>query len=147
MSDIKAELVTMLNQALKMEHQARIQYLTHAEQVSGVNAEPIIARLRELAEDEEKHEGKFRNLIGSYLGGVPSMEIAETHAAKGVDSMLEVNLKDEKGAIDFYKKIYAKILESKDALPYEFEALEHEVRHIILEEQEHVTELKTLIGK
>ena len=146
MSDIKAELVTMLNQALKLEHAARIQYLAHAEQISGVNAEPIIARLRELADDEAKHENKFRTLIGSYLDGVPSMELAATHAAKDLASILEINLQDEKGAIDFYRKIHTKIIESKNALPYEFEVLEHEIRHIILDEEEHVAELRTLIG-
>jgi bacterioferritin (cytochrome b1) len=146
MNDIKSELVTMLNQALKLEHAARIQYLAHAEQISGVNAEPIISRLRELANDESKHEDKFRTLIGSYLGGIPSMELASTHTAKDMVSILTVNLQDEKSAIDFYKKIHAKVIENKNALPYEFEVLEHEIRHIILDEEEHVVELKTLIG-
>jgi len=31
-------------------------------------------------------------------------------------------------------------------LPYMFLKLEHEVRHIIMDEQEHIMELKTLLG-
>ena len=146
MKNIKEELIKMLNQALRLEHAARIQYLAHAEQISGINAELIIERLKELADDEAKHEEKFRTLIASYLGGAPCMEMAQTHPGKDIDSILNTNLKDEKTAIDFYKTIYQKVIENKDELPYEFETLEHELRHIILDEQEHVVELKTLIG-
>ena len=146
MENVKEQLIKMLNQALELEHAARIQYLAHVELVKGLNAEKIIERLKEIASDEEKHEGKFRNMIGNYLEGEPSMGIAQTHKAKDINNILEVNLKDEKSAIDFYKTIYKKIIENKDALPYVFETLEHEVRHIILDEQEHVTELSVLLG-
>ena len=146
MKNIKAELIDMLNQALRLEHAARIQYLAHAEQIPGLNAEAIIARLRELASDEAKHEKKIRTLIASYLGGTPCMDLAPTHPGKNIKSILDINLRDEKSAIDFYKTIYNKVVENKTTFTYEFETLEHELRHIILEEQEHVTELKTLIG-
>ena len=146
MENIKEQLIKMLNQALELEHAARIQYLAHAELVKGINAESVIERLKEIASDEEKHEGKFRNMIGNYLEAEPSMGIAQTHTAKDINTILKVNLKDEKTAIDFYKTIYNKIVENKDVLPYVFETLEHEVRHIILDEQEHATELSVLLG-
>lgn len=50
-----------------MEYVARIQNLAHAEQIDGLNAEAIIARLKEIDEDEKKHEKMFREIIGSYL--------------------------------------------------------------------------------
>jgi bacterioferritin (cytochrome b1) len=137
----------MLNGALELEHAARIQYLTHAEQVDGLNAEPIIARLKELAEDEKEHEEMFREMIGSYLGGVPSMGIAETHPAPTIQKILEVNLKDERHAMDVYKGILKKISEMKSELKYEFFQLEHKTRHIIQDEQEHISELKLLLGR
>ena len=146
MENIKEQLIKMLNKALELEHAARIQYLAHAELVKGINAESVIERLKEIASDEEKHEGKFRNMIGNYLEAEPSMGIAQTHPAKDISTILKVNLKDEKTAIDFYKTIYNKIVENKDDLPYVFETLEHEVRHIILDEQEHATELSVLLG-
>ncbi|CAL7963954.1 Ferritin-like diiron domain-containing protein [Gammaproteobacteria bacterium] len=146
MADIKDELITMLNQALRLEHAARIQYLAQAELIKGLNAEPVIARLKEIAGDEAKHEDKFRTLIASYLGGEPTMEMAPTHKANTTEAILKVNLQDEKAAIDFYKQIHAKIMANKESFPYCFDTLEHEVRHIFLEEQEHVTELSTLLG-
>ncbi len=147
MSKIKVELIAMLNRALELEHAARIQYLAHAEIISGINAEPIIERLKEIASDEQKHEEKFRELIGNYLAGEPVMSLAETHKAKDLKKILDVNLKGEKEAIDFYKQIYRKVIDNKDELQYQFETLEHEIRHVIIDEQEHVAELSLLLGK
>jgi bacterioferritin (cytochrome b1) len=147
MTNIEKELTEMLNQALRLEHAARIQYLTHAELIKGENAEAQIARLKEIASDEQKHEEKFRGLIGNYLNGEPVMDLAETHRATDLKGILEINLKGEKDAIDYYKKIYQKVTENKTSLQYTFETLEHEIRHIIVDEQEHVTELSLLLGK
>jgi len=147
MTEIKNELSILLNQALELEHAARIQYLAHAELIKGVNAEPIIERLKEIAADEAKHEDKFRNLIGNYLNGEPSMGIAKTHKAKKTKEILTTNLTGEKEAIDFYKTIYKKVIEHQDKLQYIYETLEHDVRHVIVEEQEHVVELSTLLGE
>ncbi|MBI5700153.1 ferritin-like domain-containing protein [Candidatus Saganbacteria bacterium] len=146
MSGIKEELIKLLNHALELEHAARIQYLAHAELIKGEDAEPIIERIKEIAGDEGKHEEKFRNLIGNYLGGEPAMTLAETHRATERKKIFEVNLKGEKDAIDFYKQIYQKVTDNKKDLPYEFETLEHEIRHVILDEQEHVSELNVLLG-
>lgn len=146
MADVKEELVKMLNKALELEHAARIQYLAHAELVDGMCSEAIISRLKELAEDEKEHEDKFRELIGAYLGGEPTMDLAPTHSAKGAEEILKVNLKAEKEAIDFYKSIYKKLYEHRTELQYEFETLEHELRHVIIDEQEHVAEISQLLS-
>ncbi len=137
----------MLNQGLALEHAARIQYLAHAELVGGPNAEPIMARLKEIASDEEKHEGKFRTLIGDYLGGEPGMTLAPTHAARTITEILEVNRKGEQDALAFYAQVYRKVIEGKQQLADCFETLEHEIRHIIIDEQEHVAELTILLGR
>ncbi len=143
----KQEVLGMLNQALELEHSARIQYLAHAEQVSGLNAEPIIVRLKEIAGDEAKHEAVFRKLIGDYLYGIPSMKMAPTTSANTLQDILEVNLKAEKEAVDFYSDILRKIVESRSEFPYEFLTLEHDVRHVIMDEQEHIAELNILLGR
>lgn len=146
MATVKEELIKMLNDALALEHAARIQYLAHAEMVKGINAEKIIERLKEIAGDEAKHEDMFRNMIGNYLGGEPTMNLAETIRAQKIDDILNVNLKKEKEAVDFYRTIYKKVKDHKDELQYEFEALEHEIRHVVLDELEHITELSLLLG-
>jgi len=140
----KDKILELLNHGLELEHAAYIQYLSHAELVDGVNAEPIIARLKEIAGDEKNHQDKFRTLIG-ILGGVPSMKIAPTHAAKDLREILEVNLKDEKEAVDTYRKILEELRKEKGQGYYDH-LLEHDLRHILMEEQEHITELELLLG-
>jgi bacterioferritin len=143
----KEAIIKLLNQALELEHAAAIQYLAHAELIDGLYAEPIIARLKDTAGDEQKHAEKFRELIGDFLGGVPSMAIAKTFPGKDIKQILEQNLKNEKEAIDIYTKILEAIHKEKDKLPYEFQKLEHDVRHVIIEEMEHAAELKLLLAK
>ncbi len=138
----KQEILNLLNHALELEHAANIQYLSHAECVDGEGAESIIARLKEIAGDEKDHAEKFRTLIGA-LGGVPSMGIAPTYAATTVKEILEVNLKGEKEAVDTYKKIIEKLRTEK--IPYYDYLLEHEIRHVLMEEQEHITEIELLL--
>ena len=142
----KKEVIDLLNECLKLEYAARIQYLTHSELIKGPNAEKIIERLQEIAGDELKHEEKLRNLICNYLEGIPNMNMAATHHAENLPDVLKINLKDERDAVDFYKKIYQKIAENKNDFPYNYEMLEHELRHIIIDEESHITELALLLG-
>lgn len=142
----KQGLARMVNDALELEHAARIQYLAHAEQVDGLNAEPIIARLKEIAADELTHEDLFRTMIGGYLDGVPSMNVSERHPATTLQEILKVNLDDEKHAVEVYTGILEKVREMRGDLKHEYFQLEHALRHIITDEQEHISELKLLLG-
>lgn len=146
MADKKKELIAMMNKALELEQAARIQYLSHAEQIKGPDAEKIIERLKEIAGDEMKHEGMFREMIASYLGGVPSMSLDVTVKGKNRKQIFEVNLQSEKDAIKYYKEIYKMLCDNKKDFPLTFETLEHQLRHIIIDEQEHVVELSLLLG-
>src|SRR4030042_2391663 len=140
----KEKIIELLNHALELEHGAFTQYLSHAEIVDGINAEPIIARLKEIANDEKGHQEKFRTLIG-ILGGIPSMDLAPTHPVKTIKQILEINLKDEKTAVDTYRKILEELKKEKGKGYYDH-LLEHDIRHILMEEQEHITELELLLG-
>lgn len=140
----KQELIDLLNRALELEHAAHVQYLSHAEEVDGINAEPIIERLKEIASDEHKHAEKFRKLIGA-LGGTPSMKFAAVHPAKTIQEILEANLKDEKEAVDVYRKIH-EMVRKEPSKYYDF-LLEHDIRHVLMEEQEHITELEVLLAR
>lgn len=140
----KEKIIELLNHGLELEHAAYVQYLSHAEIVDEINAESIIARLKEIANDEKKHQEKFRNLIGN-LGGIPSLDFSPRHPAKTIRQILEVNLKDEKTAVDTYLKILEELKKEKGHKYYDH-LLEHDIRHILMEEQEHITKLELLLG-
>lgn len=139
------ELIALLNKALAMEHAAAVQYGAHAEQISGPNAEPLMERLHEQADDEVRHAKTLRNLIGDYLLAVPTMQIGPTREADDeLPSILEANLLSENEAIAVYEEILAKLLELKPQIMPIYAKMEHDIRHILMDEQEHVAELTRL---
>lgn len=144
---MKANLIKLLNKALEMEHSAYVQYLSHAQLIDGLESDPLISRLEEIANDEKEHAEKLRTLIGDYLGGVPSMKLDKTFSAKNIKEILRVNLKSEVEAVDYYSVILEEIKKAKQSIPYVFWKLEHQVRHILMDEQEHIAELKILLGE
>jgi bacterioferritin (cytochrome b1) len=136
------ELTKLLQKALELEHAAYVQYLSHAEIITGKCAPGIIAQLKDSAKDEAKHAETLRNLIGNYLGFYPSMAIDATHEAITIDKILNQNIKDEKVAIEHYKKTLKFIEDNEDMENYctYWEA----IRQILIEEEKHVIELKVL---
>ncbi len=142
----KARLIELLNRGLELEHQAEAQYLSHATLLAGEAAASIAARLTEIAGDEHKHAGMFRECL-EILDAAPSIKMHEGHPAAGTAKILKTNLKDERDAIDFYRTILAELQKSRAELPYEYEFIEHRVKDIIIDEQEHALELRTLLGE
>ena len=137
----KEEVIKELNKALEIEHSAIIMYLHHAEFVKGLDAEPIIARLKEIASDEEKHRDILRERI-VVLGGVPSTKLSDIKIKHSDDikEMLKDELKEEKEAVLLYREILSMVKDMEDN-----ETLHHEIYHLITGEQEHVEELQRLL--
>jgi|SRR3989338_3216575 len=141
----REELIKELNMALEIEHSAIMMYMHHAEFVKGLNAEPIIARLKEIAGDEEKHRNMLRERITA-LGGVPSTKLSSLEIKHGnAEDMLKDELKEEIEAVQLYREILETVKKLKDLEGSE--TLYHAIYHLIQGEQEHVEELKRLLGK
>ncbi|MEW6328689.1 MAG: ferritin-like domain-containing protein [Candidatus Micrarchaeota archaeon] len=134
---MKDGLVKALNQALATEHQAWLMYHTHASLVTGLYSEPVVERLKEIADDEKKHMDMLRARIVA-LGGEPTMEVARTYPASKINEMLKINIREEEKAVRMYQGILA-MVDPKDQI------LHHALRHIIIDEQEHIEELTQLL--
>jgi len=131
------KLIDLLNKALSMEYQAIIQYKTHAEMIAGQDYEPIVARLKEIAGDEEKHAEKLRTRI-AMLGGTPETVPAKVTLADEIPQVLKINIGAEREAVEIYRQILP--------LCKGNEILEHAIRHILIEEEEHTEEIAQLLG-
>jgi len=142
----KAKLIELLNQALELEHQAEAQYLSHATLLVGETSDTIAARLTEIAGDEHKHAGMFRDCL-EILDAAPSIKMHEGHPATGTKNILKTNLKDERDAVNFYRTIVEELKKSTAELPYEYEFIKHKLKHIIIDEEEHALEVRTLLGE
>jgi len=134
------DLIDQLNHMLSQEHACAIRYATHAAVVTGPNAEPIRARLKEISGDEVEHAEKLRDRIVA-LGGKPTMEISTVDLKEAYDlkNILQINMREESDAIASYTQIL-------DVIPEENVILYETIRGIIEGEQEHLEELTRLMS-
>jgi bacterioferritin len=133
-------LIDALNGMLAQEHACAIRYATHAAMVTGPSAEAVAGRLREICADELVHAEKLRKRILA-LGGVPTMDVQrdDLKPESTLKGILAVNVNEERGAI----VKYAQILETVPPLDV---LLYKTVEEILRDEQEHLEELRNLLG-
>ncbi len=142
--DVKA-ILAKLNRALEMEYSSVIFYKHHAEFIQGQWAQPLYDRFQEIAKDEMEHADKILKRIVA-LGGIPStnlsQEIKIIHRER-VEEMLKDGLEEEEDVLGFYVEMVedAKRLVPKDHM------LIWNLYQIIDDTQEHIEELKRLMGK
>eukprot|EP00727_Mastigamoeba_balamuthi_P004566 m51a1_g14107 putative ferritin (142) ;mRNA; r:111024-111614 len=138
------KLIEMLNRGLEMEYGSYIQYLTHAELFKGPHCEAFEARFRELAGDEAKHAQKFRTLLADYLDVVPSMDTRGIRRGKSSSEILDAGIESEQDGIRLYREILDELALHKDIRGYG--TFIHELRHILMDEEEHLVQLEHLKG-
>lgn len=133
-----SKIVDALNKMLAQEHACAIRYATHAQIVSGPYAETVAARLKEISGDEVLHAEKLRERIVA-LGGIPTMNVSteDLKSASNLNQILEVNIGEEKSAIQSYSKIL-------ETIPGSNAILFLTIQEIIRDEQEHLEELENL---
>ncbi len=132
-------MVELLNRALVHEQTGQIRYLAHAAVVTGLHAEPIIARLKELAEDEAGHASMLRDRIVA-LGGTPHVAVEPSEVPHDTMRILQINLRDERDAVGLYQRLF-RMIPRQELILYEC------IEHILEDEQEHVEELSRLCGR
>ncbi|AJE45373.1 bacterioferritin [Celeribacter indicus] len=93
-----------LNTALQMELTATHQYQLHAHVLEDWGLDLLAAKMREESSEETGHSNRFLERIFE-LDGEPEMAFNATpKVAKSLRNMFEMDMADEKEAIDFYTK-------------------------------------------
>lgn len=136
------ELIVLLQKALTQEHQAYIQYLSHAVVLRGPTTPGVAAQLEDNAKDEAAHADILRDLLSNYLDVYPTMDVAEPTKAIVLEKILVADLKSEKEAIATYKEIMKLLEENKDMEDYY--SFWTKIENILVEEEQHVRELEAL---
>jgi bacterioferritin len=134
----RERIVSVLNNALAHEYACQIRYLTHAALMTGPRSELAAEKLMEMAEDEERHASKLRHRIAA-LGGRPVMIAipGDRFSAETPAEMLEVDLEEERKAIDVYYSLLGMVAGERDDL-YDI------VEEMLEDEQDHMKELEQL---
>lgn len=135
----KDELIAELNGDLAYEFAAAIQYVQHAATMTGGEFQSITAELLVHVNEEIGHANLLAEQI-DYLGGTPTMDVAERHTDTAPKKMLEQDLEGERLAIRRYKE------RVKQAQELELYALETVLKQILADEEEHERDLMEALG-
>jgi bacterioferritin len=136
----RAALITHLNEDLAREYQAIIAYVVYSQTLKGAAYMSIAGELEKHAAEELQHALIIAKHI-DYLGGSPTTVPAKVAVADKPDAMLRADLRNEVVTIQNYR---ARLKECE--LQSEF-AIAEDIREILRDEQEHLTDLATALGE
>ena len=135
----RKELAKLLNEDLAREYQAIIAYVNYSQVLKGAAYMNIAAELEKHAAEELSHALIISGQI-DYLNGMPTVVPKPVKTSEKAEDMLRFDLENESETIRQYRRR----LKQADELG-EF-ALAESIREILVQEQEHLTDLATALG-
>ncbi len=124
------QLMDLLNQAIAREIQVSVQYLWQHVQLTGVKGFAVKGEFKKIGIQEMKHAEEIAERL-VYLGGVPTTKPEPIRVGNTLKEMIQINKKDEEGAIALYRKIIGVARKEGD------EVTEKMFRDILADEEEH----------
>lgn len=140
--DNNKAVINCLNQIFQAEMGGIMRYLHYSFMIMGHNRIPIQKWFREQAQETQAHAVLVGEWITS-LGGHPSQVSASVKETKGhdVDVILKESLQYEEATLELYKELAHLAAENNDI------ALDEFARGLILDETNHIHEVKKMLRK
>lgn len=135
----RKEMIRLLNEDLAREYQAIIAYIVYSQTMKGAKYQHISEELKKHASEELGHAIIIAKQI-DYLNGTPVTKPAEVKLSDQAEDMLQFDLENERVTILNYRER----IRQAEAMG-EF-ALSEALREIIVQEQEHLTDLADALG-
>ena len=136
----RERLIELLNEDLSREYQAIIAYVIYSQVLKGAEYMSIAQELEKHAGEELQHALIISGQI-DYLGGMPTATPRPVKLSEDARTMLQADLDNENETIRNYRERVRQC----EALG-EYAMAEH-IRGILVNEQEHQTDLATALGK
>ena len=133
-------LIELLNQDLAREYQAIIAYVVYSQVITGAAYMNIANELETHASEELEHAIKIANQI-DYLGGMPTVTPMPVKVSAKTEDMLQFDLENEAETIRNYRE---RVRQAESLNEF---ALAETLREILVQEQEHLVDLATALGK
>lgn len=137
----KARVISLLNKILELELAGVVRYTHYSLMVYGFNRIPIIAWLREQADESLLHAQQAGEMITA-LGDHPSLGIGrllETHK-HDMTAILQEAMEHEAEGLNHYRELLS-LVEGRDV------ALEEYARQMVHQEQLHSYEVDKMLRK
>ncbi len=135
----RKEMIKLLNEDLAREYQAIIAYTVYSQIIKGAKYQHIAQELEKHAGEELAHAIKIAKQI-DYFNGTPVTTPRAVKLTDKPDELLRFDLENERITIMNYRK---RILQAEAMGEF---ALSEVLREIIVEEQEHFTDLANALG-
>lgn len=132
-----SDLIKDLNEDLRREYAAAIQYIQHAAVLDGLHF-AFVKELYAHAADEIEHAKKISEHI-NFLGGIPVASSFESFTAGDNDTMIAQDLDGEYDAIKRYKERIEQVRSDGD---YGTEAV---LLDILKDEEHHANDLQSIL--
>jgi bacterioferritin len=136
----RKELIRLLNEDLSREYQAVISYVVYSQTIKGAKFQHIARELERHAAEELSHAILIAKQI-DYLNGTPSVVAKPVKFSDKAEDVIRFDLENERITILNYRKR----INQADAMG-EF-AISEILRGIIVQEQEHLTDLANALGE
>ncbi|HEV2578693.1 MAG TPA: ferritin-like domain-containing protein [Acidobacteriaceae bacterium] len=135
----RQQLIDALNEDLSREYQAIIAYVNYSQVLKGAAYMSIADQLEIHAKQELDHALKISKAI-DYLGGMPSVTPKPVKTSEKAEDMLKFDLENERVTIANYRR---RVRQADELNEF---AIAETVRQILLDEQDHLSDLATALG-
>jgi len=135
----REEMIRLLNEDLAREYQAIIAYVVYSQTMKGAQYLHIAKELEKHAGEELNHAIQIAKQI-DYFNGAPTATPKVVKVSDKPEDMLRFDLENERVTILAYRQ---RIRQAEAMGEY---ALSETLREIIVEEQEHFTDLADALG-
>jgi bacterioferritin len=134
-----AELVAALNQDLETEFRSIVQYVQHVATLTGAEYLSTIAELRQHVAQELQHALVLAEQV-DFLGGTPTTAVPPVPSATDPRHALRLDLELEEEQLQRYRD------RTKQATDLGLVDVAEALRPLLEQTQEHVRDLKTVLG-
>lgn len=139
MTFTRKQLIASLNDDLSREYQAIIAYVTYSQVLKGAEYMSIAKELEAHAAEELQHALTIAGHI-DYLGGTPVVTALPVKQSDDPKTMLKADLENESVTIRAYRN------RLKECEALEEYGIAEDIREILRQEQEHLTDLANALG-
>ena len=136
----REKLIELLNEDLSREYQAIIAYVNYSQVLKGAQYMNIASELELHAKEELDHALIIAAQV-DYLGGMPSVTPLPVKTSQDAKDMLRFDLDNETTTIKNYRERVRQCEELNEF------AIAEQIRNILVQEQEHQTDLATALGE
>jgi bacterioferritin len=136
----REQLADLLNEDLAREYQAIIAYVVYSQVLKGAEYMNIANELEKHAGEELAHALTISKHV-DYLGGMPTNTPLPVKLSEKAEEMLRADLKNESDTIRAYRE---RVKQCESLGEY---AIAEDIREILRQEQEHLTDLATALGE